>query len=810
MTTIEDQIKLEQQMVGYGLSRYRRSVDNANEKGRGADNKYAQVLLREFIDPVSKAIDDYCSGRVPAKNAKYRVLLRQVDSEKAAYFGLRSLLNHFTSNPSLANLGNSIGTMIEDEIKFTKFRNEHPNYFDEIIADLKRKGTKNYRHIHRVLTFKANEKEMKWNSWSTEERVAVGIKVVDLILQSTDLAEKSVHYERGKTVVSIVPSEESKDWIKRFHAYAELLHPDKLPCIIQPEDWTGIHDGGYYTPDMRKKTPLVKTRSKEHADMFLEDIDNITKAVNAIQRTAWSVNKPVYDVLHTVWSQNLGTGLPRSIPYEIPASPVAHKKKEQFSEKDKENWAMWKDEARTLHSLERERVSKCFQVMRVIKLGRTYQNYDKFWFVYQCDFRGRVYASVPGFSPQGTDFAKGILQFAEGKVLGERGLYWLQVHGANCYGVDKVSYEDRIKWVEAHKDIIVQSARDPIPNREFWANADAPYQFLAFCMEYERYTREGIGMLSYIPIGLDGSCNGLQNFSAMLRDPVGGAETNLVPGDKPADIYSRVAEVCSNKLKEMSIPDDESAEVHRMWMDVVVKLGGLPRSLPKRPVMTLPYGSTQQSCREYIYQWIVEEGEEYIDKSVRFKASAYLTPILWSSINEVVVSARVAMDWIQKCASILAKKDAPIMWWTPIGFPVYQDRKVVKVRRVPTQLLGDFRIRVGSAGDKMDVLKNKLASSPNFVHSMDACHLMMTCHKALSKGITSFAFIHDDYGTHAADTDLMHEALREAFLELYAENDPLTDFKIFNEDRSGVTLPDPPRKGILNLTHVLESKYFFG
>ncbi|GFH30236.1 DNA-directed RNA polymerase, partial [Haematococcus lacustris] len=39
----------------------------------------------------------------------------------------------------------------------------------------------------------------------------------------------------------------------------------------------------------------------------------------------------------------------------------------------------------------------------------------------------------------------------------------------------------------------------------------------------------------------DGSCNGLQHYAALARDSRGAAAVNLVPSDKPQDVYSAVA-----------------------------------------------------------------------------------------------------------------------------------------------------------------------------------------------------------------------------------------------------------------------------
>lgn len=806
MKTIQDQIELEKRMVAYGITRYRNSVQSANEHERSADSQHSQTLMREFLEPVSDALEAYKTSRSTGAGARYKVLLRQIDSDKAAYFGLRCLFNHFMQESTLHKLANHIGIMVEDEIKFAKFHEQEGDYYETIIRDFERKGTKSYRHMHRVLTHKANEKAIRWAAWSAEDKISVGVKVIDMILQNTDLIVKKNTVIKNKKNVTIAPSEEALKWIKDYHKYAELFNPDRIPCIIPPDDWINIYEGGYYTPQLRKRTPMVKTRSKVHKAMFDGDISHITDTINTIQNVPWKVNSKVFDVFHAAWEQSLPVGLPQSEPYIIPDSPVKGKKKAEFTDKDKEIFNDWKAEARLVHTMERDRVSKCFQVIRVLRLATEFKEYDRFWFVHQCDFRGRIYSTVSGMSPQGPDFSKGVLQFANGKPLTEKGAYWLAVHGANCFGEDKISYDDRHKWVLTNEEFIVRTANDPLSNTDFWGTSDKPWQFLAFCFEWARYIEEGASMISYLPIGLDGSCNGLQNFSAMLLDNVGGTATNLVPQDTPSDIYSQVAEVCTNKLRTLN------TDMANHWLAFAHSQprGLLPRGLAKRPVMTLPYGSTMQSCREYIYKYMVEDAPNSFRKEDRFKMSVYLAPVLWASIADVVIAARQAMDWLQRSAVRIAKTNNHIVWWTPIGFPVVQDRKRVKTRQVYTELAGKFRISVGTQSDRMDVMRNKLAISPNFVHSMDACHLMLTCMKAHEYGVTDFAFIHDDYGTHASDTDTLHQAIREAFVELYSDNDPLVDFKIFNEDNSGVELTDPPLKGTLNLEQVIESEYFFG
>jgi len=80
-----------------------------------------------------------------------------------------------------------------------------------------------------------------------------------------------------------------------------------------------------------------------------------------------------------------------------------------------------------------------------------------------------------------------LLNFREGKAITKenRGVFWLAVHGANMWGNDKVSLEDREKWSYDNLNWIKECAEDPISNRQ-WEDADNPFQFLAFCDEWKR------------------------------------------------------------------------------------------------------------------------------------------------------------------------------------------------------------------------------------------------------------------------------------------------------------------------------------
>ena len=68
------------------------------------------------------------------------------------------------------------------------------------------------------------------------------------------------------------------------------------------------------------------------------------------------------------------------------------------------------------------------------------------------DFRGRVYPIPPHLNHMGADINRGLLEFAEGKPLGEDGLFWLKVHLANKIGKDKLPIKDRAAYAESIMD----------------------------------------------------------------------------------------------------------------------------------------------------------------------------------------------------------------------------------------------------------------------------------------------------------------------------------------------------------------------
>ena len=812
-TLLEQEYELEESMRKSGIDKFNKEVEKAKARGQEGNTLHGIMLMKHSVDKVSKGIQDFMKkASTGTAEQGYRIapFIAMLDPDVTAFLTLKTVVNSVSGMQSLTGLSRTLGLIIEDEIKLQVWE-DHDGRMFKILQEKMTKHTAS-RHYRRYGLIKRCKKYIDvedLDTFTTQERHSIGSKLLDILIQATGLVEvRTMTYGRKKKNILVTPSKGTIEWIEKVNEYGQVLSPHYLPMITLPKRWTTIDDGGYYT----FKMPMIKTynrkflRGLRHHEMPLE-----YECINSLQDTEWTVNTKVLDVMKEMWGNGLDcNGLPNRDPLDLPPCPAPQglKKQDMTPEMQKE-FMHWKTTASTIYSENARRFSKVLQFIRTMGMAKDMSEYDKFHFVYQSDFRGRKYTVSSFLTPQGPEYAKGLLLFSKGMPIEtDEQADWLAIHGANCFGVDKVSYEKRIKWVDDHADQIIASAKDPL-SFLWWNEAEDPWLFLAFCFEWAEFLEEGFGYMSRIPVQLDGSNNGLQNFSAMLRDPVGGKATNLLPSDTPQDIYQDVADLVLEKVKVLAESGDTMAI---QWRDS----GFINRKLCKRPVMVVPYGGTRHSCRGYVLQYLKDEfakgeinpwAQEDHDM---FLPSFWLSQVLWEAIGEIVIGARECMKWIQDCSSIVAKENRALVWSTPTNFIVHQEYFNYKELRITTYIDGTLvKPRFREYMDSMDTFRNRNGSAPNFVHSLDASHLTFSIHECNKYGVSDYSMIHDSYGVHAHHVPRMARSLRKAFSDMYKNNNVINSFKEDAEESVGKDMPDPPEMGTLDIDAVIDATYFF-
>lgn len=801
---MDRQLTLEARMRTAGVERFRKQTTEAQTREEESSTSYGAQLFRAAVAPLTKAIVAWIKTTKEAGSGRRATALKyleQVEPEVAALVTAKVVIDRITRDATIQNTAMKVAGALEDEVRFTQFRETNKPLYETVVRELDGR-THHPQHRKGVLRRSMTKDGQEWDNWPLTDKAQLGVKLIELFVESTGLVEIAYRDISTKdTPIHIELTPATSKWIHEKCARSELMYPEYLPTLVPPKDWDSPIGGGYYSRAIRP-LKLVKTRNWNYLEELKNrDLTTVYDAVNAMQRTAWKVHGRVLEVMLALVKERAQVaGIPAFDDEEMPPKPAD-------IDTNREARTKWKHAANEAKMRNIRLRSKRLQFLKVLTLAGDFQGEEAIYFPYTLDFRGRIYAVPANLNPQGPDHAKALLTFAKGKPIADQtAADWLAIHGANLWGYDKVGMAGRVQWVKDNQAHILRSAEAPLDYR-WWAEADGggkAWQFLAFCFEWASYIRYGIGYVSSLPIALDGSCNGLQHFSAMLRDPIGGAAVNLTPSEQPQDIYQKVADVVIEGLK--ASPEEPLAQ---QWLAF-----GVDRKTTKRCVMILPYGGTEYGFRGYIQEHMHEKmsaGHPWpFAERDGWRAAVFLAKRIKQGIAKVVVAAVGAMDWLQKVAQMVGKEGLPINWTSPTGFPVLQAYYVERRIQVATQLFGRTRISLAEETDRIDVKRQQNGISPNFVHSLDAAALMYCVNAAHDFGVDSFAMVHDSYATVAADTEAMAICLRHAFLGVYA-TDVLKGFaeEVKEVLGEGKELPSLPPRGDLDLNQVLESRFFF-
>lgn len=553
--------------------------------------------------------------------------------------------------------------------------------------------------------------------------------------------------------------------------------------------------GGY----LMAGTSLVRSAKGAHTNALDRPISQThLDALNAIQATRWRVNNYVLDVAQEVWTGSLRlAGLEKAYTRSVPDRVRLDLWADMTPEEQRGHRA--KQAAAHIHNTKAQGRERA--LLETLTTAEELRRRDSIWFPHSLDFRGRIYPVTGGsLTPQGRDISKALLMFAEGMPLGPDGEFWLCVRAANCAGKDKRALGDRVGWALENRENIISSAADPV-GHTWWADVaakDEPWGLLATCHELaQAWDMENASdFVSHLPIPMDGSCSGIQHLSAMGLDPVGARSTNLCAGLARQDIYMDVA-----KLVQSAIEADKLAGV----VEAFYWAPKVERATVKRSVMTTPYGVTGRG----IQQQLVADGFcEDAEAGERTKLASYLRDKLVDALGATVVAAKEIMAWLQGVAATLADAQVDFRWTTPCGSQIRQAYFVTSEVRIQT-LAGQFRLASDTQEGLLLKSKASSASAPNVVHSFDAAHMVFTVNTGTIAGITSWAMVHDSYGTHAGNTTRMNGILRDEFVRMY-ETDWLK--AIYEEVLAyapHVDIPPPPARGSFDLNEVRGSDFFF-
>jgi DNA-directed RNA polymerase len=779
-------------------------------------------LIKEELQKI-EAVDSKAPSVKDGERLQYGPFLQYLTPEKLSAVTVLSSLQTITRSEihagvPLARLVSTIGKAIEDESSVVISSARTKQFMAQKMPREQR--LRHLAHIARKNGSSAVPDRFRHGEvqeWSATIQGHVGVTLVSLLFQAarreqrfTERKDQPAKDQDDAVFTNTVDHVEGRRvGIVRLHdEVAALIAKEPvgsaiakhLPMLTTPVPWTGFKSGGF----VQQSVPVVRmgsvyTQTKDYIKLASEsgDMKQVFAALDVLGRTAWKVNRGVFDVMIQVWNSGEAVA---NIP---PAEPKLEYPPEPMDKTDIAARRMYAYQCKNIDNLrDGMHSNRCFQNFQ-LEVARAFLN-ETFYFPHNMDFRGRAYPIPPYLNHMGADHCRGLLTFGKGKPLGVEGLAWLRVHIANVFGFDKASIIERRDFATKHMAEIYDSALNPMDGKRWWLEAECPWQCLAACIELKNALDlpDPTKYVSSLPIHQDGTCNGLQHYAALGGDSIGAKQVNLEPGDRPADIYTAVANAVASQVATDAAAGDELAKILK---------GKITRKVVKQTVMTNVYGVTFAGAKVQVKNRLDELYPKLFpadQPQMRFQAASYIARATFTALSAMFNGAHDIQYWLGECASRICESLSPqqialiesqangqdttdpryrsnptnrlqtkdeesrfrssVIWTTPLRMPVVQPYRKSKSKTIKTNLQ-QISLAEPSIADPVSKRKQLQAFPPNFIHSLDATHMFLSALKCDELGLT-FAAVHDSFWTHAGDIDTMNTVLRDAFVRMHSED----------------------------------------
>jgi DNA-directed RNA polymerase len=732
------------------------------------------------------------------------------------------------SSYKIASLSVNIGTDVQDYINASAqaqrqawVKKQRQQFRKDMIAKLHKTETGEEEAQDSRMT--PNSDPAIKTQMSIDVKTRIGALAIEFIMQAATITVSATDPKTGEQVYSnqaafthrmgyhigrkvgyMIPHPQFLSKLRN----ESVVHVDavRLPMLVEPKPWVSFEEGGYYTiPQRVVRQKAGDPGQRAYAESAIDngDMAKVLAGLDVLGKVPWQINTSVLDVMAEAWNNGDGIGglISEKTNLERPAEPPADATYQQ-----RVKWGRRLQEYENFKSGQHSQ--RCYQNFQ-LETARAFAREQSIYFPHSVDFRGRAYPIPPTLNHIGSDVARGLLKFANGKELGTVGLQWLKIHLANLYGFDKASLREREQFAMDNLANIYDSATNPLLGERWWTKAEDPWQCLACCMELKNAfdSPDPTRFKSQLPVHQDGTCNGLQHYAALGGDHAGARQVNLEPSDRPQDIYTGVAEL----VKGMVAEDAKKGLPAAVFID-----GRITRKVVKRTVMTNVYGVTFMGAKSQVEDELraIFPNFRETDKIKSLgTVSLYIAYKIFEALGKIFNGAQEIQYWLGECGDRIttclspeqvqqigqrhygkeltydAKYRMPkkltksetthvqksaetfktsIIWTTPLKMPVVQPYRKDSTTKVKAKLQ-EITVVKRSTSDAVDKRKQLQAFPPNFIHSLDATHMTLSALKCSELGL-DFAAVHDSFWTHASDIPNLNVILRDAFVRMHSED----------------------------------------
>ncbi len=811
MDLLEQEIKLEEdarkEHQAAWLTRQQDSIRDGNAKAV----QPLQHLMIQAFPKVREAMQDIINSTSRGYGAQYRTYLRELGANACSTLALSMAMQMACEVGPFTQALSLMGKAVVAELIYRRGEKQGAvsgAYVHRVREKLQRNGTKDVGKVHSMMTDAAKNISIELDTLPPRALITLG-KLMMQAVSITGLVVTARHgggpRMRGTAYLELHP--DIKDYVGNWliNARPHACYP---PMIIPPKQINPDGIGGLWHSPGQFASYRVISRMRHAAWRRLGiDPTPVIEQCMMLSSAPYRVNTTILELLKEHRYDVMGLPrlpkeppLPFAVPEGVPLTQYISQYTDELKVQMQEAASAWRVDRAVYHKALKEFTSTMRSVNAAVAEATKYAAYDHVYLPTFADTRGRVYYASH-LNPQGVDAQRALLELADPVPLGEDGLHWLKVHVANCSGYDSEKFSRRAEYVDQMLPRLREACRAPLMYESFWAAWDLPLCGYAAARELIEAIDSGnpAEYPSRVITQWDATCSGLQHLSAMIRDEVGGRAVNLIDSpERKADIYGQTASVTLQTV-QADLATGVSAH-DKSFLEWLLE-AGIDRSLAKKPVMTLVYGATNRGMADYFAAHFRTSGVELKPGMRLHKVAMTTADLMFDMIPKVVPRAVACMQWLQNIAAAEAAAGRYMEWPSPTGLRVVNVYEAYHETNMNIKLLGVHTIKIRQYKNKPDGRRAAMAAVPNFVHTMDAAHLNRVVWAMWNYGVY-IASVHDSIGCAAAHAGTLHRVIREEFVKLYENFDPIGELA----ERYGV---EAPERGNLDIREVLNSSHFF-
>ena len=315
------QLLYEQDMLEYGKNKYWNDYNRAPDEGI-PEQELIDSSVKELRDTYQEWIDNVVQSK---RSPQWLYPLLELGPQKMADITIRAVIkswfsSHFwgfkwDSDKTIPPLAQTIATTIaQDSCDIMAFQRAKEDNRDDWLKQSK--FIKNWT----TKRCQAFAKKMNQNiKLSVKQKHDFGHNMLRIAASSNVIILKNHPMRRGKRFKEYLSVEFHPDILKELHNRHDFLQNSTLvyrPMLCPPEDHTLDYSGGYLHTNLRK--PVVQRyRSNFFGDhrkkqKFSEPSQDVLDGVNHMAKTEWAINRPVVEIMETLFMNNSGVA---NLPY---------------------------------------------------------------------------------------------------------------------------------------------------------------------------------------------------------------------------------------------------------------------------------------------------------------------------------------------------------------------------------------------------------------------------------------------------------------------------------------------------------------